>query len=161
MKYLAAALIFGCSALACKFAVQSNPFTIDVPRFVEAPDIRRALSRIGFELPSFLIATPATVAVTVEETQKPVIKLGREETLRLIRASAEKHLVPASFVKSIVAAESNFDSTAISPAGAIGLMQLMPETAEEYGADPHIPAQNVDAGTRYLKVLMHRYRKQR
>jgi hypothetical protein len=75
----------------------------------------------------------------------------------LIRGAAEKHGVPAAFVKSIVAAESNFDCDAISPKGAIGLMQLMPETAKEYGADPSIPEQNVDAGTRYLRVLMDKY----
>ena len=161
MKYFTAALILGCSALACKFAVQSNLFTLNVPRFVEAPDIRRALSRVGFELPPFLVTPPATVTVTAEKPEKPMVKLGREETLLLIRASAEKHLVPASFVKSIIAAESNFDSTAVSPKGAIGLMQLMPGTAEEYGADPRIPEQNVDAGTRYLRVLMNRYSKQR
>jgi Transglycosylase SLT domain len=61
----------------------------------------------------------------------------------LIRAAARKHRVPAAFVKSIMAAESNFDAMALSPKGAIGLMQLMPSTAELFGADPHIPAQNV------------------
>ena len=77
----------------------------------------------------------------------------------LIRGAAEKHGVPAAFVKSIVAAESNFNCDAISPRGAIGLMQLMPGTAKEYGADPNIPEQNVDAGTRYLRVLMDKYHK--
>jgi soluble lytic murein transglycosylase-like protein len=79
------------------------------------------------------------------------------DTHALIFAAAKKHRVPAAFVKSIVAAESNFNCDAISPKGAIGLMQLMPETAEEYGADPRIPEQNVDAGTHYLRVLMDRY----
>src|SRR5579871_2875765 len=54
----------------------------------------------------------------------------------LIRAAAKKHRVPAAFVKSIVAAESNFNCDAVSPKGAIGLMQLTPATAEEYGVDP-------------------------
>jgi soluble lytic murein transglycosylase-like protein len=79
----------------------------------------------------------------------------------LIKAAALKHQVPAAFVKSIVAAESNFDADAVSPKGAIGLMQLMPETAKDYGADPTIPEQNIDAGTRYLRVLMDKYRKYR
>jgi soluble lytic murein transglycosylase-like protein len=79
------------------------------------------------------------------------------DTHALISAAAKKHRVPAAFVKSIVAAESNFNCDAISPKGAIGLMQLMPQTAEEYGADPRIPEQNVDAGTRYPRVLMDRY----
>lgn len=83
----------------------------------------------------------------------------RVDTHALIRGAAKKHGVSAAFVKSIVAAESNFNCDAISAKGAIGLMQLMPETAREYGADASIPEQNVDAGTHYLRVLMDRYRK--
>jgi soluble lytic murein transglycosylase-like protein len=79
----------------------------------------------------------------------------------LIEAMAQKHRVPPEFVKSIVAAESNFNSDAVSPKGAIGLMQLMPETAREWGADPRIPEQNVEAGTRYLRFLIDRYRNRR
>ena len=81
------------------------------------------------------------------------------DTHALIRGAAKKHGVSAAFVKSIVAAESNFNCDAISPKGAIGLMQLMPETAREYGADASIPEQNVDAGTHYLRVLIDKYRK--
>jgi soluble lytic murein transglycosylase-like protein len=75
----------------------------------------------------------------------------------LIRAAARKHRVPAAFITSIVAAESNFDPGATSPKGAIGLMQLMPATAQRFGADPAVPEQNVDAGTHYLRVLLDRY----
>ena len=74
-----------------------------------------------------------------------------------IQAAAKKHQVPAAFVKSIVAAESAFNANAVSPKGAIGLMQLMPETARQYGADPSVPEQNVDAGTHYLRTLLDRY----
>ena len=81
------------------------------------------------------------------------------DTHALIRGAAKKHGVSAAFVKSIVAAESNFNCDAISAKGAIGLMQLMPETAREYGADATIPEQNIDAGTHYLRVLMDKYRK--
>ena len=84
-------------------------------------------------------------------------RLSFGQVLRLITVSAAKHNVPAPFVRSIVAAESGFNSEAISPRGAIGLMQLMPETAKEYGADASQPDQNVDAGTHYLRFLMDRY----
>jgi soluble lytic murein transglycosylase-like protein len=86
---------------------------------------------------------------------------GPSEIHQLIQEAARKNGVSAAFVKSVVAAESNFNAGAISPKGAIGLMQLMPETARQYGADPSNPQQNIDAGTRYLKVLMNRYRKSR
>jgi soluble lytic murein transglycosylase-like protein len=79
----------------------------------------------------------------------------------LIHKAAAKHGVPEAFVKSIVAAESNFDTAAVSRTGAVGLMQLMPATAQEYSADPKIPEQNIEAGTRYLRCLMTRYQKSR
>jgi soluble lytic murein transglycosylase-like protein len=91
----------------------------------------------------------------------PAVPLSREVAHAMIRAAALKHNVPAAFVKSIVAAESNFDAAAVSSRGAIGLMQLMPELALEYGVDPRIPEQNIDGGTRYLKVLIQRYQKSR
>ena len=79
----------------------------------------------------------------------------------LIRDAAQKHNVPVAFVKSIVAAESNFNCSAVSPKGAIGLMQLMPDTARQFGIDPLDPAQNVDAGTHYLRILLDRYQRYR
>jgi soluble lytic murein transglycosylase-like protein len=75
-----------------------------------------------------------------------------------IKAAAKKHNVQVALVSSIVKAESQFNANAVSPKGAIGLMQLMPETAQQFGADPTIPEQNIDAGTQYLKVLLNRYR---
>ena len=79
----------------------------------------------------------------------------------LIQAAAVKYKVPAEFIKSIMAAESNFNPMAVSPKGAVGLMQLLPETAREFGGDPKIPAQNIEAGTRYLSFLLQRYRRSR
>jgi len=77
----------------------------------------------------------------------------------LIKAAALKHKVEAAFVKSIVAVESGFRPDVVSPKGAIGLMQLMPATASEYGVDPSVPEQNVDGGTRYLGFLLSKYSK--
>jgi soluble lytic murein transglycosylase-like protein len=75
----------------------------------------------------------------------------------IIRAACLKHKVKPAFVKSIIRAESGFSPVALSPKGAVGLMQLMPATAREYGADPHVPAQNVEAGTHYVSWLLNRY----
>jgi soluble lytic murein transglycosylase-like protein len=79
----------------------------------------------------------------------------------IIQAAALKHNVHPAFVKSIVAAESNFNCDAVSPKGAIGLMQLMPSTASEYGVNPSVPAENVDGGAHYLSVLLNRYHNRR
>ena len=76
----------------------------------------------------------------------------------LIREAATKHDVPESLVRAVVRAESDFDPEAVSPAGAQGLMQLMPDTAEALGvSEPFDPRENVMAGTRYLRRLLDRY----
>ena len=106
------------------------------------------------ELPNLNFRPPAQELVIAPKPVKQVV-----DTHALIHAAAARHKVPVAIVKSIVAVESNFDCDAVSSRGAIGLMQLMPATAQEYGADPTIPEQNIDAGTRYIKVLMKRYAK--
>jgi soluble lytic murein transglycosylase-like protein len=71
--------------------------------------------------------------------------------------SARSHVAP-ELVSAIIAVESKGDPSAISRAGAQGLMQLMPATAESYGsANPFDPDSNVAAGCRYLHVLLARY----
>jgi len=76
---------------------------------------------------------------------------------QLADAAADKYGLPRQLVRSVMAAESGLDPTAISAKGAIGLMQLMPTTARDLGIDPTDPAQNVDAGARYLRDLLLRY----
>ncbi len=78
-------------------------------------------------------------------------------TEELIAAAAQRNGLPAEFVKSVVAAESAFRADAVSPKGAIGLMQLMPSTARDYGANPADPRQNIEAGTQYLRDLLVKY----
>jgi len=75
----------------------------------------------------------------------------------LADAAADKYGLPRKLVRSVMAAESNFQPTAVSPKGAIGLMQLMPSTAQALGIDPNDPAQNVDGGARYLRDLLLKY----
>ena len=76
---------------------------------------------------------------------------------QLADAAADKYGLPRKLVRSVMAAESGFQPHAISPKGAVGLMQLMPQTAQVLGVDPRDSAQNVDAGTRYLRELLEKY----
>ena len=76
---------------------------------------------------------------------------------QLADAAADKYGLPRNFVRTVVAAESSFQPAAVSPKGAIGLMQLMPATARMLGANPRDAAQNVDAGVRYLRDLLVQY----
>lgn len=76
----------------------------------------------------------------------------------LIHASARKHGVDERLVARVIAAESNFDPKAVSRKRALGLMQLLPETAARYAVmNVFDPAQNIEAGTHYLKDLLARY----
>jgi len=70
------------------------------------------------------------------------------------RAAKANHLDPA-LLHAVIAAESGYDVNAVSGKGAMGLMQLMPETAKRYGAtDPFNPDQNIRAGAQYLNSLL-------
>jgi soluble lytic murein transglycosylase-like protein len=73
-------------------------------------------------------------------------------------AAARYHLDPA-MIRAVMQTESAFNAMAVSPVGAMGLMQLMPDVAAEQGAnDPMDPRQNIMAGSRYLRQLLNAYR---
>ncbi len=71
---------------------------------------------------------------------------------------ADLYRVEAAFVKAVIKAESNFNPSAISSAGAIGLMQLMPQTAEILGVEnPYNPRENINGGVKYLGLLLDEF----
>jgi soluble lytic murein transglycosylase-like protein len=75
-----------------------------------------------------------------------------------IKNVAAKYGVEAPLIHSIILAESNYNEFAISSKGAVGLMQLMPETARDYGVkNLYNPTENIEGGVRYLKHLMDYY----
>jgi len=91
----------------------------------------------------------------------------REERLALlsglpyaaaIERAASRHSLDELLIAAVIEVESAFDAQAVSPAGALGLMQLMPSTAALYGSgDPLSPAVNVDLGARYLRSMLEAF----
>ena len=72
----------------------------------------------------------------------------------MITAAAEKYDVDPRLVKAVAIAESNMNQNDISDAGAVGVMQLMPETARGLGVDPYDEQQNIEGGAKYLKQML-------
>jgi len=82
----------------------------------------------------------------------------RDGVERIVRETAERHRIDPALVRAVIETESGFNPAAKSRKGAIGLMQMMPATAQRFGVnDAWSPQQNVDGGVRYLKTLLTRY----
>lgn len=108
----------------------------------------------GFEADA---AAPVVPPPAAPEPAPEAVLAASPTPAQLADAAADKYGLPRKLVRSVMAAESGFQPQAVSPKGAIGLMQLMPATAQLLGADAGDPAQNVDAGTRYLRDLLLKY----
>ena len=106
----------------------------------------------GYEAEEYVPPVPAPAPATPTPAAQPA-----PSPAQLADAAADKYGLPRRLVRSVISRESDFQPQAVSPKGAIGLMQLMPATAEALGAYPRDPAQNVDAGTRYLRDLLEKY----
>jgi len=82
----------------------------------------------------------------------------RERYEPLVIEHSNRHGLRPELVRAVIQVESGYNPRALSPKGAMGLMQLMPETARVLGVQrPYDPAQNIAGGTRYLRVLLDKY----
>ncbi|MFE8032838.1 lytic transglycosylase domain-containing protein [Thiohalocapsa marina] len=113
-------------------------------------------------------STPTLAILTVSSQAqhgraRPQAQSGRLAERRarftaLIDATAERYGIDPELVHAVIRAESSYNPRAKSPAGACGLMQLMPATAERFGVhDIWDPAQNIRGGVAYLRVLFERF----
>lgn len=112
--------------------------------FVDVPnDEIVSLDRQEIPLPP----TPATAATST-----------RQEVDGFVNSASDQHRVDPDLIRSVIKAESGFNSRAVSPKGAQGLMQLMPSTASQLGVkDAFAPGENIEGGTRYLRDLLVLY----
>jgi soluble lytic murein transglycosylase-like protein len=101
------------------------------------------------------VASEPDVSRAATRLPRPVVDSRYDD---LIRQHAGQHGLSLELVRAVIKAESNFNPYAISPKGAMGLMQLMPATARELGvADPFHPGENIRGGVSYLASLLARY----
>jgi len=152
-------------------AVLSSGLRLHVDRHEEAGDLVRLYRGQSVTvLPkSFVtdfepdLAPPAPLAppAAAEQPEAPAAKPPKApeapDPRTLVREAAARAGLPPNFVESVAKTESGFDPAAVSPKGAIGVMQLMPATAKALGADANDPQQNIDAGARLLRELLLKY----
>src|SRR5438270_5484218 len=101
---------------------------------------------------------PAAQPVALKVTAPPTAAATAIDLDQVVRDASNKNRLDPDFVSSVIMAESNFKTHAVSKKGAQGLMQLMPSTAAQLGvADPFDPRANVEAGAAHLSALLDRY----
>jgi len=163
LRKLLFAMVAASPAFAGEYAVLSTGFRIHAERHeVDGSTVRLFTKNGMIEVPSTsvsnfedeeyvapvaVVAPPSTPAATPKSTDPKT----------LVREAAVRNSLPPAFVASVAKAESAMKQSALSPKGAIGVMQLMPSTAKALDADPHDTEQNIDAGTRLLKELLIKY----
>jgi len=160
VRLVTAALFVAASALGAEYAVLHNGFRLRAERHEVIGDRIRLFTGDGGTIE---LQASAVKAFEAADFDSPAVDAAAapeetESTEALIeRLGAELGMNPA-LIHSVVAAESAYQPRAVSSKGAVGLMQLMPETAREMQVeDPYDPAQNVRGGTSYLKQLLDRY----
>lgn len=141
----------GLSFAVLLFALMMIPFpsTADIYRYVDENGVIHFTN----------VPTRSDVKYTLLYREKRVLfKVPQKEVAKydpLITQVANKYDLDPRLIKAIIKAESNFNHQAVSPKGAQGLMQLMPQTATSLQVEnPFHPEHNIDGGARYLKYLL-------
>jgi soluble lytic murein transglycosylase-like protein len=102
---------------------------------------------------------PTAAAMATARPSQPTSPSEDEAYAREIAEASARYEVPERLIRAVIRVESGFDRRAVSPKGARGLMQLMPETAALLGVrDPFDARQNIHGGTRHLRSMMERFR---
>ena len=156
MAVTAALPIFG-----GEYAVLANGFRIHAERHEMAGSSVLLYTQNGVtEMPAATVTSFEIENYTPPSAPAPPAAVAPEpvkDAATLVREAARRTGLPPALVESVARVESNFRPDAVSPKGALGVMQLMPATARELAADPHDTAQNIDAGARLLRDLLIKY----
>jgi hypothetical protein len=108
--------------------------------------------------------TPSSGSTVVSVEKKPDRKMNLKKNKHagnyhsIVDEKSKKHNVDPKLVKAVIAAESGWNPSAVSPKGAVGIMQLMPQTASDMGVgNRYNPEQNIEGGVKYLKYLLDKF----
>lgn len=156
-----------CAAQAGERVVLTTGYEMHCDRHEEQGDTVRIFDAGGVtELPKTLVAeyrveeyTPPPPAPAPAVAVAPPAPVSSDPK-QLIQSVVAKQNLPhelVALVSSVMRQESGFHVDALSPKGAIGLMQLMPGTARDLGVNPRVAVENIEGGTRYLTELLKKY----
>ena len=162
---LVLATVMALPAWCGEYAVLSNGFRLPAERHEQVGTVVRLITGAAVtEIPADQIARfepdgqiPPLPLPPLAPAPNRDRQPAAPDAKQLVRGSAERHGLPPEFVDSVARAESGYRTGAISPKGAIGVMQLMPQTAAALAANPFDPAENIEAGVRLLRDLLIKY----
>jgi hypothetical protein len=127
--------------------------TAEIEHFEEAADLENQASGFGLHGRDSGLNSPLLAKSARNGAPGPEVDLNE-----VVNAASGRYRLDPDLVSSVIKAESGFNVRAVSPKGAQGLMQLMPDTASKLGVpDAFDPQANVEGGTRYLRELLERY----
>jgi hypothetical protein len=141
-------------ALGSGFAQADNDGGLDPNTPAKITDVPPAEDRPEF----YLKVKPAPIREEPVYAQRRFTVDNHSHYARQIQAAAMANKVDAALIRAVIAVESGFNPSAVSKGGAVGLMQLMPETARRYKVtDRHDPGQNIHGGAQYLRDLLRMF----
>ncbi len=144
-------------ASAAELAVLQNGFSIRHERHQVIGDTTRLYTSSSSD--DYVdVPTAQITSYAPDDTPAPAVEAKAPNVQAILKDAGEKHGLDPDFISSVVHAESSYNAKAVSPKGARGLMQLMPQTAKQLGVkDSFDPAANVEGGTKYLRTLLDQY----
>jgi soluble lytic murein transglycosylase-like protein len=164
MRRLVPVVFFCVCAQAGEYAVLANGFRLHADRHEQTDGLVKLYTGSGrIEMPAADVVAfePDGPAVEQAKAPKPAPVVGQAlcepDARELVKDAARYAELPEALVESVARAESAFHTNAVSKKGALGVMQLMPETAAALRADPKDVAQNIYAGALYLRELLLEY----
>lgn len=173
---IASIVFLAVPAFAGEYAILSSGLRLHIDRHETQDGTVRLFTKEGFSevpassvaafeqedyVPPAVVANVAPVVPAASRAETAVASVAKPappaDPKTLVHDAAVHYGLPPKFVESVARIESAMRSDAVSPKGALGVMQLMPATARALNADPTDPAQNIEAGTRLLRDLLIKY----